>query len=72
MKNLLVATINHNDEDRRIKIVCRKDDEGYYRWYDDETDTESGCHKANSLEQAKEYALACWGSDAWSLKASWR
>lgn len=71
MKNLLVATINHNDEDRRLKIACRRNDDGRYRWYDTETDDDCGLPAADNLKQAADYAGMAWGSDAWQLKATW-
>ena len=81
MKNLLKATINHNESDipesphfrKRIAIYCRKKDDGSafpYGWH-----TESGedCEvRASSLANAKRAALGQWGSSAWDLRASWR
>lgn len=75
MKNLLTATITKNDsETERIRIVCRKDDAGdgriVYRWYVEEGDLDTEV-SSKLLEQAKLDALAAWGADCWSIKATW-
>jgi hypothetical protein len=70
VKNLLVATINHNDSDGRIKIVLRKKEQRY-QWYEDDTNLETACPAAESLAMAKQYAMASWGSPAWQIKAKW-
>lgn len=71
MKNLLVATINHNVEDRRVKIVCRKADDGRYHWYEAETGLETCCPAADTVNQAADNAGMCWGRSEWDLKATW-
>lgn len=77
MKNLLVATIGHNTEDRRIKIVCRKHilKEGCkaynYKWYEDETGLEVGLPPETDLWHAKNNVIKAYSNQWWNLKHNW-
>ncbi len=72
MKNLLTATIIGDFGDnpsRRIKLVCRKDGDRY-QWTEDETGNSAEV-SGRTLQEAKEAAIASWGSKDWDIKASW-
>lgn len=68
-KNLLACTINHNDEPRRLKLVCRKV-ENEYQWFDAETIKPTG-ESGKTLEKAKRAAKAAWAGPSWNLKCNW-
>lgn len=60
-----VLTINHNDEQRRIRVVLI-DDSQRYRWIEEETgnDTEVS---AITIKAAISAAKIAWGSPVWGL-----
>jgi hypothetical protein len=83
VKNILVATININRKNepvKRIKIVCRREADGVYRWYGPSNDdlrgtaTEDAGVAGNTLRDAQKAACAAWSNMCggnWDLRATW-
>lgn len=62
-----IATINHNDEPRRIALHLYRDEDGAYRWY--EAETGADCEvSGNTIDAAKKRAESAWGGPDWELR----
>ena len=61
-----VATINHNDEPRRILLNLYRDEDGAYRWYEAETGVDTEVSGA-TIEEAQRHAEGAW-SGPWDIQ----
>jgi len=67
LTRLATATINHNDASKgRLAIWLQLDADGYYRWYDAESNAPAE-QSDKTIALAIDSALTMWGSDAWEL-----
>ncbi len=70
MRNTIrTASINHNDENRRIKLNLVKSDRGYV--WQTAIGEDCGLPVVSTVGQAINNAKAAWGHSDWAMKAKW-
>lgn len=69
-----MVEINHSTGNGRIRLICKRNTDGKYQWYEVETGLKCGVPAADTIEQANEYAKSVWGANCWNLefvKSGW-
>lgn len=67
-RSILKATINHSTQKRRVTIRLLRNPDDSLGWFGPDGSCDITCP---SVAEAKEAAIASWGSEAWDLRAAW-